>query len=651
MITKKIEGQVFVWNPNAFNGKGYWFLLGKNGSYGRAASKNQASQLSRPNSTEISENSPEKTPEKEISGGTQSSLGKLKDKFNPKNISKMFKPLGNKITNKVTSKKDQSEILGKNIKPSSINEKKIGNVDTAFYSTISPQRIIPVRKKESVTNVAAKLLALFNTVYAEKKLQRELEKNFEEEILAEDKKRHDNLIKEIYKSKGMKGPTKGKKNKTADKLKDWSDLKNIQVKKGVSVIPIKRSGRMPTLPTIPPSPPNIPTKPSTSGPPVNVPSLPPGAVVTSRAGTQRSYETHQGVDVTVTNKPIYAVQDGTIIKSDWQDANNTNKGYGQHIIIKHDDGTTSSLYGHLSKLIAKEGSKVKAGDLIGVSGNTGSVRGSGGGYHLHFEYRENNKSNHEKTNSLVGAALTPVQSSEPSLAQENKNVDLIMFKGVDPEKTSGEFNKSASRLKKDSAFNVSTFESGRGEGITGDFKAKDGSVLYGFSLGGKTVINFAKKNPNLKFPVAYLVDPYKDTLYELLKNPPDNIGRLVVWYNPNLWYNVGRKNDLPKNPKITYIEKSGQHLDMPKIVEGELITDLASLNKNIPINVASSTKTSDELNNAISQNKNLLNNIKPVKYINNSTQTNELGKKASPRIIEAPRNQDYPAYMDLLTLK
>jgi len=237
MITKKLKGQVFVWNPDAFNGKGYWFALGKNGSYGLAASKRQAGYLNRPTTKKIENTSPEaeaegeETPQKEISGNTQKSLSKLKDKFSRKNLKNMFKPLGKKMTDKFTEEKDQSEMLGKS-KPPVITPDKIGNIDTAFYNTTSSNRVMPIKKGDNIADVSTKLVALFNRIYEEKKLQKELAKNFELEKQQEEKRRHEKLIKEIYKSKGMKRPSKGAANKTANKLKDWTDLKSLKIEKG-----------------------------------------------------------------------------------------------------------------------------------------------------------------------------------------------------------------------------------------------------------------------------------------------------------------------------------------------------------------------------------------------------------------------------------
>lgn len=45
MITKKLGDEIFAWNPNAFNGKGYWFVLGTKGGLGRAASRKEATRL------------------------------------------------------------------------------------------------------------------------------------------------------------------------------------------------------------------------------------------------------------------------------------------------------------------------------------------------------------------------------------------------------------------------------------------------------------------------------------------------------------------------------------------------------------------------------------------------------------------------------
>lgn len=58
------------------------------------------------------------------------------------------------------------------------------------------------------------------------------------------------------------------------------------------------------------------------------------------------------------------------------------RGYGNYVVIRHDNGL-ETVYGHLSKQLVEENQLVKAGEAIGLGGNTGRSTGS----HLHFETR------------------------------------------------------------------------------------------------------------------------------------------------------------------------------------------------------------------------------------------------------------------------
>lgn len=57
-------------------------------------------------------------------------------------------------------------------------------------------------------------------------------------------------------------------------------------------------------------------------------------------------------------------------------------GYGHYLLVRHYNGL-ETLYGHLKKRLALVGDEVKAGDVIGLGGNTGRSSGP----HLHFEVR------------------------------------------------------------------------------------------------------------------------------------------------------------------------------------------------------------------------------------------------------------------------
>jgi murein DD-endopeptidase MepM/ murein hydrolase activator NlpD len=83
---------------------------------------------------------------------------------------------------------------------------------------------------------------------------------------------------------------------------------------------------------------------------------------------------HNGVDLrALEGTPIYVVDDGMVVASKY-----TNTGPGEYITVKH--GGYFSFYCHLSQRRVVKGQKVKAGDIIGLTGNTGISTGP----HLHF---------------------------------------------------------------------------------------------------------------------------------------------------------------------------------------------------------------------------------------------------------------------------
>lgn len=94
----------------------------------------------------------------------------------------------------------------------------------------------------------------------------------------------------------------------------------------------------------------------------------------------RTHRFHAGIDFTAPRGvEVYATADGTI-----ESVTTEIWGYGQHIIINHGNGFTT-LYGHLSKFIAKRGQKVVRGQLIGLVGSTGKSTAP----HLHYEVHKN----------------------------------------------------------------------------------------------------------------------------------------------------------------------------------------------------------------------------------------------------------------------
>ncbi len=87
---------------------------------------------------------------------------------------------------------------------------------------------------------------------------------------------------------------------------------------------------------------------------------------------------HRGIDLGgVIGTPIYAVDAGVVVYSDW----NVN-GYGNLIVIDHGTGF-QSIYAHLDSFLKYCGDNVAQGEQIGTMGTTGNSSGP----HLHFEIR------------------------------------------------------------------------------------------------------------------------------------------------------------------------------------------------------------------------------------------------------------------------
>ncbi|MBR5635176.1 MAG: peptidoglycan DD-metalloendopeptidase family protein [Prevotella sp.] len=111
----------------------------------------------------------------------------------------------------------------------------------------------------------------------------------------------------------------------------------------------------------------------------------PSRVVTSNFGPRWGRQ-HKGLDLKVyVGDTIRSAFSGMVRMVKYEAA-----GYGKYIVIRHDNGL-ETIYGHLSKQLVRENQRVKAGDVIGLGGNTGRSTGS----HLHFETR------------LCGVALNP----------------------------------------------------------------------------------------------------------------------------------------------------------------------------------------------------------------------------------------------------
>jgi Membrane proteins related to metalloendopeptidases len=123
----------------------------------------------------------------------------------------------------------------------------------------------------------------------------------------------------------------------------------------------------------------------------------PSRVLTSNFGSRWGRQ-HKGLDIKVyIGDTIRAAFSGKVRVVRYE-AN----GYGNYVVIRHHNGL-ETIYGHMSKHLVTPDQDVRAGDPIGLGGNTGRSTGS----HLHFETR------------LCGVALNP------ALMFDFRNQDVV----------------------------------------------------------------------------------------------------------------------------------------------------------------------------------------------------------------------------------
>lgn len=104
----------------------------------------------------------------------------------------------------------------------------------------------------------------------------------------------------------------------------------------------------------------------------------PGYLTRGQVGAGAADESHPGVDVAVpVGSVVRAAAAGTVAES------GLDPQYGNFVLIQHANDY-QTMYGHLSRILTQTGAVVTAGQVIGLSGNTGRSSAP----HLHFEIRQ-----------------------------------------------------------------------------------------------------------------------------------------------------------------------------------------------------------------------------------------------------------------------
>jgi putative exported peptidase len=191
-------------------------------------------------------------------------------------------------------------------------------------------------------------------------------------------------------------------------------------------------------------------------------------VVTSNFGSRWGRQ-HKGLDIKVyIGDTIRAAFSGKVRIVRYEPG-----GYGKYIVIRHPNGL-ETIYGHLSEQLVTENEVVRAGEIIGLGGNTGRSTGS----HLHFETR------------LCGVALNP------ALMFDFRNQDVTGDFFVYNSSTYDEQSAEATRLRGkvgNGGYTRDLVQDGELGSYANKHSADKGELLYHKVKAGETLSSIARQ--------------------------------------------------------------------------------------------------------------------------------------------------------------
>jgi len=163
---------------------------------------------------------------------------------------------------------------------------------------------------------------------------------------------------------------------------DSLEQRYAQVRKmiGADIVPdpLRHAATLPVAPAIRAYPRSAtPRFVANNAPPHYWPLDDTGFLTQRQVGDSARDEAHPGIDIAVPTGSVVRAAGGGAVAQTGQDPE-----YGWFILLQHVDGY-QSMYGHLSRRLVAQGDSVVAGQVIGLSGNTGRSSAP----HLHFEIR------------------------------------------------------------------------------------------------------------------------------------------------------------------------------------------------------------------------------------------------------------------------
>src|SRR5574344_2060805 len=198
----------------------------------------------------------------------------------------------------------------------------------------------------------------------------------------------------------------------------------------------------------------------------------PSRVITSNFGHRWGRE-HKGLDIKVyIGDTIRAAFSGKVRIVRYEAS-----GYGNYIVIRHSNGL-ETIYGHLSKQLVDENQEVRAGEPIGLGGNTGRSTGS----HLHFETR------------FLGIALNPALMFD--FPDQDVTNDFFTFRKSSYERESAvASSRHATRAEQRETASNDDDNSVVNDGVTRFHKVASGETLFSIARKrGTTVESICKLN-------------------------------------------------------------------------------------------------------------------------------------------------------------
>lgn len=194
----------------------------------------------------------------------------------------------------------------------------------------------------------------------------------------------------------------------------------------------------------------------------------PSRVVTSNFGS-RWGRPHKGLDIKVyIGDSIRAAFSGKVRIVRYEAA-----GYGKYIVIRHPNGL-ETIYGHLSEQLVSENQTVKAGEVIGLGGNTGRSTGS----HLHFETR------------LCGVALNPALMFD--FRNQDITGDYFVYNSNTYDRESAEATRIRGKIG-NGGYTRDLVQNGEPGRYTGQIKENSAEILYHKVKAGETIQSISKK--------------------------------------------------------------------------------------------------------------------------------------------------------------